>query len=236
LKKIVACVALFVIAAAAVGVPPKRPAAHPAAVSRDWTQVVATTPSDGMLIGNPAAKVKLVEMLSLTCSHCALFEREAVPKLLAKYVRTGKVSYEVRFALRDPFDLVAAVLARCDGPKRFFQLAPILYAAQDQWLSQAEAWQATAPDLSTMSEADAGRTLMKGAGLDKIVTANGMSAARAGQCFDDVAAQQRLSAKAQVIWQTPGFKGTPGFLINGKLNTEIHDWAGIDAALTAALR
>jgi len=236
--KTLAALALFSLSAAAIAAPPpRRPVPHKAApAARDWTQVAAFTADDGVLLGNPAAKVKLVEYLSLTCSHCALFEQEAVPKLIAKYVRTGKVSYEVRFALRDPFDLAAVMLARGDGPKRFFQLAPVLYAAQEQWMGQAQTWSNSAPDLSTMKEGDAGRALAKGAGLDAIVTAHGMTAARAGQVFDDVATQQRLSAKAQAIWAMPGFKGTPGFTINGKLNTEIHDWAGIDAALTAASR
>lgn len=237
MKTFAALVSLSLLTTGAVAAPPKKPVHKPAAAAaRDWTQTATFTASEGVLLGNPAAKVKLVEMLSLSCPHCALFEKEAVPKLLAKYVRTGKVSYEVQLALRDPFDLAAGILARCDGPKRFFDLKPALYATQVQWMTKAQSWAQGAPDLEKMNEADAGRELMKGAGLDKIVAANGMTEAHAGQCFNDIPAQQRLSARAQAIWALPGFPGTPGFFVNGKLDTKIRDWATLDAALTAALR
>ncbi|HEX8580099.1 MAG TPA: thioredoxin domain-containing protein, partial [Allosphingosinicella sp.] len=39
----------------------------------DWTQTVSATPAGGFLMGNPAAKVKLVEYGSMTCGHCAAF-------------------------------------------------------------------------------------------------------------------------------------------------------------------
>ena len=45
----------------------------PAVANVDWSQRVATTPEGGFRMGNPDAPVKLVEFLSLTCSHCATF-------------------------------------------------------------------------------------------------------------------------------------------------------------------
>jgi protein-disulfide isomerase len=48
----------------------------------DWTQVVTQTPEGGMLMGNPNAKVKLVEYGSLTCPHCREFDETGVAPLM----------------------------------------------------------------------------------------------------------------------------------------------------------
>ena len=53
-----------------------------------WADVVNAT-SAGFMMGNPNAKVKLVEIGSLSCPHCKAFEEEGVPTLIDKYVKTG---------------------------------------------------------------------------------------------------------------------------------------------------
>ncbi len=53
---------------AAAGPPAKAQAAH------DWSRTVAMTPEGGFRMGNPAAKVKLIEYGSLACPHCRHFE------------------------------------------------------------------------------------------------------------------------------------------------------------------
>jgi protein-disulfide isomerase len=219
-------VLLLLLPIAAHAAPPRRPAP----VARDWTQVVVRT-ADSDRIGNPNAKVKLVEMLSFTCPHCAAFEAEAVPKLLSKYVKPGLVSYEVRVALRDPLDLAATVAARCDGPARFFQLVPILYRTQNDWAAKGFTWLQSNPDLTHISEPDAGRLALKNSGLDTVLARGGMAPAHAAQCMNNVAEQHALATKAQAMWALPGFSGTPGFLIDGQLRDDIHDWLTIDAAL-----
>ena len=42
-----------------------------------WTDVVKATPEGGMVMGNPAAPIKLVEYGSLSCPHCAKFAAAA---------------------------------------------------------------------------------------------------------------------------------------------------------------
>jgi len=46
-----------------------------------WADVVNET-SDGYMMGNPNAKVKLVEIGALSCPHCKAFEDEGVPTLV----------------------------------------------------------------------------------------------------------------------------------------------------------
>lgn len=229
-----AAVALLSIATVVHAAPVRRPAPKGAA-TQDWTQVIVRTPS-GDRIGNPNAKVKLVEMLSLTCPHCGHFAQEAVPQLMAKYVKRGLVSYEVRLALRDPIDLAAAVVARCDGPKRFFEIEPVLFRTQSDWVEEGYEWINGGVDLTKMSEPDAGRLTLRKSGLDAVLAKAGVPIAHADKCMDNVAEQHSLSAKAAELWKTPGFKGTPGFLIDGHYRDDVQDWLTLDAALAPLVR
>src|SRR5579863_6598616 len=68
----------------------------PPPAGKAWSDVVSATPAGGMVMGNPAAPVKLVEYGSLSCPHCAHFAEFGFKPLVAKYVDSGKVSYEYR--------------------------------------------------------------------------------------------------------------------------------------------
>src|SRR3982751_2182319 len=56
----------------------------------DWGDVVNAT-SAGYMMGNPNAKVKLVEFGSLFCPYCKNFEETGSPLLIRDYVKPGKV-------------------------------------------------------------------------------------------------------------------------------------------------
>ena len=76
-----------------------------AAPARDWSKTVAVTPDGGFRMGNPAAKVKLVEYGSLACPHCRHFEETGYKPLVQNYVRPGQVSYEFRNYLLNTPDI-----------------------------------------------------------------------------------------------------------------------------------
>jgi protein-disulfide isomerase len=84
-------------------------------------------------LGNPAAKVTVVEYASMTCSHCAAFHEETFTPFKEKYVDTGKV----RFILREyPLDALATsafMLARCVPEDRYFAIVDILFHQQRNW-------------------------------------------------------------------------------------------------------
>ena len=105
----------------------------------DWSTVVSATPAGGFVMGNPDAKLKLIEYGSLTCPHCRAFDEEGVTPLIDNYVKTGKVSYEFRNYVRDAFDMSASLIARCNGPKGFFQLTRALYKDQPNWVAKVQA-------------------------------------------------------------------------------------------------
>ena len=44
---------------------------------KQWIDVVSKTAEGGYLIGNPDAKIKLVEFASLTCHVCAQFAKDS---------------------------------------------------------------------------------------------------------------------------------------------------------------
>jgi protein-disulfide isomerase len=61
-------------------------AAVPAPAGTSWRDTVTVTDSDGYLIGNPDAPIKLIEYASLTCPACAAFAAEGAEPLKEKYV------------------------------------------------------------------------------------------------------------------------------------------------------
>lgn len=222
----------FQLAAAPVRKHAPAPVAAAArAPSQDWAAVANRLPSGAFVWGKPDARVRVVEYLSLTCPHCAHFEGEAIPPLTAKYIRPGLVNYEVRHALRDPFDFAGSLLARCDGPQAFFAVMPRVFAQQDAWFTRAQAW-------SRVEQADglpANQLLAKtarGAGFDSIFA---MPLAKVDSCLANKAEQDLLTAQANEAWHRPEFPGTPAFMINGVLRPDIREWADLDGAIATAL-
>ncbi len=201
--------------------------------ARDWSADASLTALGTPLRGNPAAPIKVVAYLSLTCPHCAVFEAEAAPRLAA-LVRSGQVSWEVRHALRDPFDLAATLLARCGGPRAFFAAMPEIYARQETWLNQGIAWAQARPEFRTMPPAQSLPAIVRATGLDKLMAARGLAPARQNACLADTKQQQILSEAARMIWQVPGFPGTPAFTINGQPVGGVLHFDDLDRAIRSA--
>ena len=53
-------------------------------------------PQHGNVLGSPKAPVTVVEYVDLQCPFCQEFETKAMPTLLSRYVRSGKVKIEAR--------------------------------------------------------------------------------------------------------------------------------------------
>ena len=66
-------------------------------------------PLDGdMSLGDPKAKVQVIEYASVTCTHCAAFNRDVFPAFRKKYIDTGKVHYTFKEFLTPPAEVAAA--------------------------------------------------------------------------------------------------------------------------------
>src|ERR1700760_4511976 len=93
-----------------------------------------TVTADDMSLGNPTAKVTVIEYASASCPHCAKFNNEVYPAFKAKYIDTGKVFYIFREFLTQPVELAAAafMLARCAPRGRYFGVIDGMFHAQEE--------------------------------------------------------------------------------------------------------
>src|SRR5205085_1356237 len=105
-----------------------------------WADVVNESSAGGFVMGNPNAKVKLLEIGSLFCPYCKKFEDEGSPQLVEKYVKPGNVSWEFRpYVIHGPIDVAANIVMRCSGLKTFFPMSKELYTDQPKLLAKVEA-------------------------------------------------------------------------------------------------
>src|SRR5258708_23162758 len=82
-------------------------------------------------LGRADAPITIIEYASMTCPHCAQFDRDTLPRLKATYIDTGKVKLIYRDFPLDGAALRAAALARCAPPERYFPLLDVLFQQQD---------------------------------------------------------------------------------------------------------
>jgi protein-disulfide isomerase len=94
-----------------------------------------------MTLGNPNAKVTVVEYASDTCSHCARFDANVFPAFKAKYIDTGKVYYKFREFLTPPESVAAAgfLLARCAGKDKYFGVVEAIFRGQPELFATGDA-------------------------------------------------------------------------------------------------
>ena len=93
-----------------------------------------------MGLGAPeGAKVTVVEYASVTCPHCALWQKNTWPAFKAKYVDTNKVRYVFRELPTPPVDAATAgfLVARCAGPDKYFDVVHQLMATQQEMLTSS---------------------------------------------------------------------------------------------------
>jgi protein-disulfide isomerase len=221
-----AAVLLLVAAVASAAVAAPAPKA-PAAAVRDWTRNVVATPEGGFRMGNPSARVKLVEYGSLTCPHCAQFSTAAKGPLAAQ-VRSGRVSFEFRNMILNAADVSAALLARCAGPRGFFPLVDRMYATQPNWLGKATQLMRSDP-MTGLPESQKFTRIAETTGLMQLAGQAGLAPARAKACLADKAGLDRLVALYQSADQL-GVRRTPTFFING-VKTDAHEWAALEPLL-----
>ena len=84
-------------------------------------------------IGSYDAIVKIKIFSSLTCPHCANFHIKVVPKIIKKYVESGKVQL---IFIDFPLDLAAfnaSKLLHCIDQKKQISFLDIVYDTQSNW-------------------------------------------------------------------------------------------------------
>lgn len=149
-----------------------------------------------MTLGNPDAEVTVIEYASFTCIHCANFHNDSYDAFKADFIDTGKINFIYREVYFDKYGLWAGMVARCQGPVKYFGIADLLYERRDDWLVKSDA-----------EIAD---------GLRRIGRVAGMTDETINACLADGAKAQALVAEYQKNKEADGVASTPSFLINGE--------------------
>ena len=121
---------------------------------------------------------------------------------------------------------------KCGMPFAILSTLPKAFAQQSVWFGRAQAWS----QVEQAGGLPPSQVLIKsaaGAGFDRVF---GMPAAKMNACLANKDEQALLTAMASAAWNSPKFPGTPAFTINGRMQPNVRDWAGLDGALTAVLK
>jgi protein-disulfide isomerase len=201
---------------------------------QNWSTTVTQTEEGGYVMGNPDAPIKLVEYMSITCSHCATFGEEAFNSIRDDYVESGRVSFEIRNFVRDPLDLTAAMLSRCGGEGPFFALTKQALNNQEQMFTKAQGMGEATYNSILQSEPKVRFVkLAEELGLIGLFQQLGISEDQANACLSEEATAEKLMSSTQTAVEQYDIQGTPTFLINGK-RIEGTNWAMVEAALKEA--
>lgn len=207
-----------------------------AAPAPSWITTVSQAGNGAIVTGNPKAKVRFVEYLSYTCSHCAEFVREAAVPLKRDYIAKGLVSVEVRNAVRDRYDFVAALSARCGGAAKFTGNSELLMAKQAEWLGRVPAFDAAnGAALAKMPMNESLKFIAQGIGLGSLMKTRGVTPAQLNACLNDKAMQQKIVGMTNEAWNTRKINGTPTFLVNDSALEGAGHWSVVEPAIKAAL-
>ena len=161
---------------------------------------ISTIPD--MMIGNPDAKVTVIEYASYTCPHCASFHTGTFKDLKKNYIDTDKINFVFREVYFDRYGLWASMIARCAGPEKFFGLTDLMFQSQSSWTRAGE----------PAAIIDELRKLGRLAGID-------------GETLE-VCLNDNDKAKTLIAWYqekagADNIDSTPSFIINGKKHTNM---------------
>ncbi len=180
--------------------------------TKDHTNNSAYYPED-LIQGNKNASVIVIEYFSLTCPHCAYFHKTIYPALKAKYMDTGKIAYIQREFIGNKQDFDSAVLARCGGDMKRLKFYDVLLSQQESW-----AFNRNFAEI-----------------LTNIGQLGGISPEQYKTCIEDKTLGNVLMSNTKLIARTPGFIGTPAFVINNQLFPGRFSLEELSAAIEALL-
>lgn len=177
----------------------------------------ASAASGDMTMGDPDAKVKMVEYASASCTHCATFNNEVFPAFKTKYVDTGKVHYTLKEFLTPPNEVAAAsfLISRCAGKDKYFTVLDSIYKNQTEMFTTGD---------------------FRGV-LLRIAQSSGMTEEQFNACVQDEDALKALDARVTKAIRDDKITATPTFFINGKKIAEGElSLAQIDTAVAEAAK
>ena len=230
-----AIAATALVATGASGQAARKPAPRPAG-GLNWAVTGSVTPEGHHVLGNPAAKLRLIEFVSYTCPHCSHFETESEGQLKIGMIAPGKGAVEVRNFVRDPVDMTVALITNCVAPSKFFQLHTAFMRLQPQWIgplatsteAQRQRWMTGAFTTRT-------RAIASDFKFYEFMAARGMDRQTLDRCLANEALANKLAQQTDYAVDKLGVTGTPSFMIDGILLAGTYDWASLRPQIMARL-
>ncbi len=148
-------------------------------------------------MGPADAKVVVTEWFSMTCSHCADFQKTTFPTVKAKLIDTGRIRYVWRDFPLDKIALAAAMVARALPAERYEPFISTLLATQDRW--------AFARNVNPMEE------------LAKLAALAGLPRRVFDETLNDTKLQSAILALQDDADKNLKVSSTPTFVMNGHL-------------------
>ncbi len=145
-------------------------------------------------LGDREAPIEIIEFASLTCSHCAHFHQEVLPRLKSDYIDSGQVRFVYRDFPLDRYALYGSMLARCSGDKGFFPFIDVLYAQQPKWMRAADPLKS----------------------LGQIARQSGMTSEDFKVCLSNQAIEDGILADRLESQRQYDIQATPTIIINGE--------------------
>ena len=168
---------------------------------------------DDNFLGNANAKVVVIEYASLSCPHCARFNADVFPQVKTNYIDKGLVKWVYRdYPLNNPAYL-AAVLAHCASPMRYFGLVDKLFRNQDFWAAADNPPQA----------------------LKQFALSEGIDEKTYDACLNDQALKDKIISRLKEASDKYKVDATPSFLIQGSLHSGEISYDDLKKLLDAAL-
>ncbi len=167
-------------------------------------------------IGDPNAKVKIVEFADFRCPFCDKFFTDTEPQIISDYVKTGKAVFYFRhFEFLGPASVVAGNAAECANEQgKFWDFHNYLYKNQP---SESDTSLYTTDKLTQI----AGTLGMNTTQFQSCLSANKFDK----NVSDDLAAGQKV-----------GVNGTPTIFVNGTPIVGAQPYSAFQTAIEAALK
>lgn len=176
----------------------------------------APTPAEEALkdrvLGNANAPVTIIEYSSLACPHCAAFHVNTLPKIKENYIDTGKAKLIFRDFPIGGRAVMAAMVARCAKPERYFQFVDVLFRSQEKWAHGEDAMEA----------------------LKRIAKLGGLTGMEFDACVNNEALFEGLRQVQLEAQQKFDVNATPTFIIDGEKIVGAQPYETFEKALKKA--
>ena len=178
--------------------------------------VPASEPDD-MILGNPKARVTVIEYASVGCPHCAHWANETFAPFKARFIDSGKVRFVLRECITGdaPVAVAGFLLARRAGPAKYFQVVEGMFAGFEPMHAPGGT-----PDAVM-------RPLAKSVGLTD---------ADYEAAVMDPDAFTALRERSERHFEVDKVDSTPTFFLNGQKLDGAPDLAAFTTAINAALK